>query len=198
MPAAYPEIRLALTRRLEEARISKDIAMRWLGRTSLSVLVWLAAALTVAGGVPHFACRCPDGRTKPICLGSAKANNCGCCCDGKCCATEGAARSNNRSSEKRGPAASCCGHQKQPAVGAPGKSQPLLAAASCTRTLVQTTTITVQPPQRVFADRPMVGELLGVQSVLLEERLTLPSVRGHEGPRPPPINLLTTLQHLLI
>ena len=58
--------------------------MRTIGRTALTGLVWLTAAMTLVAGLPHFDCRCPSGQVKPFCLATASKKT-GCCCGGACC-----------------------------------------------------------------------------------------------------------------
>jgi hypothetical protein len=53
-------------------------------RIGLALLVGLTAIATVIAGMPHFVCRCPDGRVKPICF-SLSSGAAGCCCGGACC-----------------------------------------------------------------------------------------------------------------
>jgi len=47
--------------------------------------VWLTAAMTVAAGMPHFVCRCPDRRAGQLAAGD-ESKQAGCCCGGcGCC-----------------------------------------------------------------------------------------------------------------
>jgi hypothetical protein len=184
--------------------------MRWLRRTSLSVLVWLAAAMTVLAGVPHCSCRCPDGRVKPFCFGST-AKKGGCCCDGECCCAKAgtACCCKKSASEPQGATAlccgqqgeaagSCCGHHDQPAPNIPAKDEPALTGSCCTRTLAQPEVFTFLSPKRFVVKDVTLQALHVVQHVPLWDAPTEPRAFRQEHQRPPPTDLLTTLQRLLI
>jgi hypothetical protein len=59
--------------------------MTILGRRILAGLTALAALLTPVRGLPHFVCRCPDGRLKPFCLSFFSTQRSACCCGRACC-----------------------------------------------------------------------------------------------------------------
>src|SRR5438874_13612654 len=98
--------------------------------------IWLTALMTLVAGMPHFACRCPDGPVKPFCLGPTSGTS-GCCCSG----TSGLSRQGTCCRYTQSPrgadqlqARSCCQHQARQSNGSPGK-QPEVGSRGCTRTL---------------------------------------------------------------
>ncbi|SRR5579885_1284667 len=201
---------MALICRGKGARMTIGVIMRWLRRTSVSLLVWLAAAMTVVAGVPHASCRCPDGRIKPFCSGST-AKKGGCCCDGECCCGKAgtACCCKKSDSEPQGAPASCCGqqdepagschgHHDQPAPNAPATAQPSLTGSCCTITLAQPEASTFLSPERVVVKDVTLGALLAVRLAPLGAAPTEPWSFRHEHQRPPPTDLVTTLQRLLI
>jgi hypothetical protein len=172
--------------------------MRWLRKTCLTALVWLAAAMTVVAGVPHFTCHCPDGRVKTVCLGSTTAQKGVCCCDGACCGEKAESACCKKSGSDSRTAAGCCGHHGESAPNAPAKAQPSLAVPCCTRTLVQPEVSTFLSSERVVVKDVTLGALLGVQHAPLWTAPTEPCAFRQDHQRPPPTDLLTTLQRLLI
>jgi hypothetical protein len=184
--------------------------MRWLRRTSLCVLAWLAAVMTVVAGVPHPSCRCPDGRVKPFCFGST-AQKGGCCCAGKCCgAMAGTASCCKSGASKRQeiaascdgheaePAGLCCRHQKRAASRTKAQDRLALTRTCCTRTLDQLQGSAFTAPKRLIVSDVTDGAPLAAQSDFVWDRPTESLAFRQDYQRPPPTDLLTTLQRLLI
>ncbi len=199
--------RVALTGRTKGGRMTAGVAMRWLRRTSVSVLVWLAVAMTVVAGVPHSSCRCPDGRIKPFCSGSTGKKG-GCCCDGECCCAKAGTACCCKKSDSEEPQGatgsccgqrgSCCGHHGQSATNAPANVLPAVTGSCCTRTLVQPEVSTFLSPERMVVKDVALGALLAVPLAPLWDAPSEPWAFRQEHQRPPPTDLLTTLQRLLI
>jgi hypothetical protein len=171
--------------------------MRWLRRTCLFALVWLAAAMTVVAGVPHFTCRCPDGRVKPVCLGATTAKKGGCCCGGACCGKKAKAACCKKS-DSDAQTAGCCGHHDGPAPNTPAKPQPALTGSCCTRTLVQPQVSTPLHPEKRVLEDVALGAFLAHQPTPVWDAPTEPCGFRHAHQRPPPTDLLTALHRLLI
>jgi hypothetical protein len=154
--------------------------------------------MTVVAGVPHFTCHCPDGRVKPVCLGSTTAEKAVCCCDGACCGKKAESACCKKSDSDSQTAAGCCGHHGEPAPNATAKTEPALTASCCTRTLVQPEVATARHPERLVVKDVSLGAFLVLQPAPVCDPPTGPCGYRHEHQRPPPTDLLTALQRLLI
>lgn len=92
-----------------------------LHRLAFASVIWLTAASTLFGSVPHIECRCPNGRLKLICLASWRDP--AACCDSDCSEPARAA-----------PAPSgdgCCCKRAAP-MAVKGQARPSLAFTSST------------------------------------------------------------------
>jgi hypothetical protein len=167
-------------------------------KSLLSVLVWLAAAMSVAAGMPHSTCRCPDGHVKLFCSGSAGKGR-GCCCDRACCGKGVGATCCCRKARAgtRGVTASCCGAYGQ-AAEAPSSPGPAFTGACCKRTLVQSKASTFRHLERFAFQDTTPGALLHLHHAPAWDTPAEPCRFRPEHQRPPPTDLLATLQHLLI
>jgi hypothetical protein len=144
----------------------------WIGH------IWLTALMTLVAGVPHFACRCPDGRVKPFCMGTPSAKS-GCCCRGTCCSpSEGGT--------------CCCGTRSR----IPG---PEVGRSNCTKTLAPSVLLTVGHGKTTLANPLTVGAL-PAQAVSVLSLTTMvgarPAWQAHQIA--PPTDLITVLQRLVI
>jgi hypothetical protein len=170
--------------------------MYQLRRLSLAVLVWLTAAMTLVASTPHFSCRCPDGRVKPFCFGlpSKKAM---CCCNGSCCAPD-VECGKTCCSNQNAPARSCCcqhtgqGHAKSANTGT------FARAACCTKTLVPQESRSLSRPESKVAKDLSFGALLTAEAKPRQSFVTAIHRLRQDHERPPPTDLVVTLQHFLI
>jgi hypothetical protein len=216
-----------LTLRGEQGRMSAGEQMRWLRRASLTLLVWLTAAMTLVAGTPHFTCRCPNGRVKPFCFGTAFQKS-GCCCNGECCCTKAATdcpcgKTSDPDAqpvisscccakgapEPQGATASCCGQQDDsaasccgahgdPLPNVPAKSDGSVSGSCCTTRLVQPELSTPQSPEKPVLKGATLAELLALQPPGILAAPTEPCYFWQVHQRPPPTDLVIALQHFLI
>ncbi len=166
--------------------------MRRLRRTSLSALIWLTAAMTVAAGAPNFTCRCPNGQVKPFCFGSAGGKR-GCCCDGACCGTAAGAAGQPEAAK-----APCCGHREKTTGNVSTKSESRLTSTCCAKTLVGP-----EAPAAPSTEKPVLKDavtLVALPALPLANRAEPngPSYDRQEHRSPPPTDRVITLRHLLI
>lgn len=168
--------------------------MARLRRTTLAVLVWLTAVMTLVAGAPRLVCRCPDGHTKPFCFGFTSEKS-SCCCGGSCCSKEGG---------------SCCCHNSETvSVGEdrPGCRQPSesphdaetqVGHTCCSKTLVHPEGFLLTTAKVSGGSDLTSGPLVASQ---LEVAISVPSDSSQilwHGHRLPPPDLIITLQHLTI
>ncbi len=169
------------------------VGTAWVGRVCLAALVLLA-------NVPHFVCRCPDGRVKSFCLGSP-AGDSGCCCGGKgCCADTRAggcchSRAPARATSHR--PAPCCAtaHQsQQPQPQAP----PCQGSGGCTRTVAPAENYT--PTKSPCVPRPdlALAAVPPASPAPVDAPEGSPQARRTRSCLSPPPDLVKLLQHLLI
>ncbi len=172
-------------------------------QTALVAQVWVTAVMTLVAGLPHFDCRCPDGRVKPFCLSFAFETS-GCCCSGTCCSpTEESA---NRSGYGTTPArqakkAPCCSRHRGPETSElPSANGCRAGGSGCVRTLTQPQDVACAPSQAT--GRADVAALVAVPASVSFVH-ALPAA-AHNQPSwethslAPPVDLVTVLQHLLI
>jgi hypothetical protein len=182
-------------------RMTVGELMRWLRKTFLSALVWLTAATTLVAGAPHFTCRCPDGRVKLFCLGSAFKKS-GCCCNGECCCAKAgtACRCTKTSAPDPKPvkASCCCGRHGEPAPKVRAQTGGSFTASCCTKTLVQPDLSTFQYPEEPALKDATLAVLLAPQPPVIGAAPSEPCFFRLEHQRPPPTDLVIALQHFLI
>src|SRR5713226_5659762 len=71
-------------------------------------VVWSLMASTLATGLPHITCLCPNGNRKEFCFGIA-SNHGGCCCDnGICCSKVDGRCCDEPSRPTAQPSEQCC------------------------------------------------------------------------------------------
>ena len=164
----------------------------WIGQA------WLTAAMTLVSGIPHFACRCPDGDFKPFCIGTVSATS-GCCCNSNCCSSADGSccRAQSQIAADQVQAQSCCRHQSRQSSNSPGKQQAI-KAGSCAKAPASS-------GARISQSKTILGKELTAQAFSAPQYvivLGLQTMTGHSSWQshqlPPPTDLVTTLQHLLI
>jgi hypothetical protein len=94
--------------------------------------------------------------------------------------------------------AGCCGHHAQLTPKAPAKAERVLSGTCCTRTLVQPEASKPPRLERPVFEDVTLGTFLGLQHTPFGDGPTTPRAFRPEHQRPPPTDLLTALQRLLI
>jgi hypothetical protein len=179
--------------------------MLWLRKTSLTGLVWLTATMTVVAGMPHFLCQCSTSNAKDA-SPSAPAGSCCCCSGGPC-----------RMSD-----AGCC-HAGKGASFSTGVSPALqvkkdfsfsqvqrrdshllgsgsVAQRACRGTLVELEVLVSRQGESAVDPGLAFAPLLSAQTLFVNSP---PPVAPNPTSWPvhwsaPPLDLVTTLQHLTI
>jgi hypothetical protein len=166
--------------------------------------VWVTAAALLVAGLPHYRCRCPDGRIKLFCPGPAERATL--CCGAGCCPApaQEARRCRSSSPEAAHPVeASCCGH-RAPAEQAldPPASDSRVERPGCQKTLAQADFVAVTPAPAAPTNNAAAG--LFLLSATLAPLVSLPTGEAPGRPSwerdrlPPPTDLIIAHQHLLI
>ena len=168
--------------------------MCWLRRTCLTGLVWLTAGMTPLAGMSHLTCRCPNGRVKPFCFGLA-TNESGCCCGGECCTT---AKPACPSARKAQVLTRCCCQQQRAARAALANDCGCFTATCCTKTRVGPKASVVSYGEKPVPEGPTVQAVLASQPMVSSAVPSAPCRFRREHQRPPPTDLVITLQHFLI
>jgi hypothetical protein len=167
------------------------------GRTNRAALVWLTALMTLITSLPHFDCRCPNGRVKRFCLGLTCRT---CCCAGACCPAAQAGRRLSVSTPSSSPGGSCprC-HKSQAAEGKFAADEPAVGRTGCVRTLIESALVATGEG-RTDTDPVPVAEFLPSQPALasLATASGLRRSTYQPGDSPPPTDLVILLRHLLI
>jgi hypothetical protein len=147
---------------------------------------WILAVLTLAGGLPHRQCVCPDGKVKWFCVRPADEA----CCNSACCAA-------GRDARDAPPAAarSCCSHQPQrPARGR------MVQATPCRKTWVPSSVV-VDKPTREAGPAKNTQEPSLLAAIPTDTGAVPDGVceRGRPANRaPPPSDPLILFQRLLL
>jgi hypothetical protein len=173
--------------------------MAFVGKSAWISFIWLTGVMTLVAGMPHFACHCPDGRVKPLCLGSVSEPS-GCCCGGACCSSFAGRSDPSWMAPGQFHTRSCCQHQQRQANASSGQQQAV-GPQSCTR-IVASCEISLVPSRGKLE----VGKDLTASACLLlsaMESACPPAVahgvyawQSHQVA--PPTDLTTTLQRFLI
>jgi hypothetical protein len=155
--------------------------------------------MTLVAGTPRFACQCPNGRVKLFCLGEL-AKKSGCCCDGECCTkTHSVCTIENSSTRETEASTSCCCCQHHgTARAALANDSGCFTDACCTKSFHRPE-VSVIPS----SEKPVLLDA-ALQALLASQPMVFPAVpwessgfrREHQ--RPPPTDLVITLQHFLI
>jgi hypothetical protein len=158
---------------LESKMMSSLGSIAWIGH------IWLTALMTLVAGVPHFACRCPDGQVKPFCMGTPSSKS-RCCCRGTCCSPiEGGT--------------CCCAAQSRTAG-------PEVGHSNCTKTLAPSVLLTVGHGRTTIAKPLTAGALVAAQAASVVSLTTMARARSawQAHQIAPPSDLITVLQRLVI
>jgi hypothetical protein len=169
----------------------------WIGH------IWLTALMTLVAGMPHFACRCPDGNVKPVCMGTLSAKS-GCCCSGTCCSSfEGdtccCGAQSRIAADQVQTGFQCCQHQDRQTKESRG-NRPEVGHNSCTKTLAPSVLLTVSHGKTTIAKPLTDGALLPAQAVTVLSLTTMVGARSawQAHQIAPPTDLVTALQRFLI
>ena len=173
--------------------------MCWLRRTSLTVLIWLTAAMTLVAGTPRFTCLCPNGRVKLFCLGGI-AKRSGCCCDGECCTKSDSVCPTEKTSTRQQVASTscCCCQHHGAARAALANDSGCFNGACCTRSLYRPEVSVITSPEKPVLKDVALQALLATQPFLSPKVPSEACCFGREHQRPPPTDFVITLQHFLI
>jgi hypothetical protein len=158
-------------------------------------MIWLTAVMTLIAGLPHFDCRCPDGRLKRYCLSLFFKN--GCCCNGACCLVP---RKTPPALGKKAEKACCpCCNARRPLPGDAPPRWGNVRTAGCQKSLIEAAPATPS------------GREAAAPQVAAHPLLTVPPpgfAHGADGTgddlradwhhrRPPPDRIII-LQHFLV
>ena len=164
----------------------------WIGQA------WLTAAMTLVSGIPHFACRCPDGDFKPFCIGAVSATS-GCCCNSNCCSSADGSccRAHGRRAADQIQAQSCCRHQSRQSSNSPGNQQAI-KAGSCAKAPVSSG-VSISHSKTTLGKELTARAFPAPQDVAVLDLQTMTGCSSWQAHQlPPPTDLVTTLQHFLI
>jgi hypothetical protein len=152
--------------------------------------------MTAVASTPHFTCRCPDGHIKQFCLGSIFQQDAS-CCGRECCA---AARDVAGERDTGAPGESCpyCnGHTRRPAPSRTAH-EASFTGTCCTKTLAAPKAATPSHgPARAGKDMT-VAALVPAHAELSRSSPCEPTLFRADHQRPPPTDLITSLQRLVI
>jgi hypothetical protein len=169
--------------------------MRSVRRLVSAGQVWLAAALTLFAGMPQFSCLCPGGGIKPA--SAAVVHESGCCAGCSCC--QGRARHDVPSTAGH----SCCArHHSRGSASPLASSSHCLTSTGCIRVIHRPDVALVAPSDSTSRHGPDAESLPLALTAGTPEAATsgasaaLAWDTGHSWP--PPQDLLSLLQHLLI
>jgi hypothetical protein len=162
--------------------------------------VWLAAVMTLAAGVPHFRCRCPDGNLKLFCL-NASSEGSDCCCHGSCCTASTASESSKCATEAETNHSECCGQQDQPqTTTVPGRDCKA-ECAGCQRSLAPAEPAILGTTKRTAGED--VTARLVARTTETSPSACVPAFRSYPliwqlSSIPPPTDLVIAFQHFVI
>lgn len=174
--------------------------MYLLGGTLTKLVATLTALMTVTAGLPLSQCRCPDGRIKLFCQGTASSES-GCCCASSC-SSGGAARPCCCGGKKTAPSQPkatgkrpCCAHAREESKKSPEHrgTQLVVKASCCVKTVV------AQAPafsaEKTSVSVHFSGDLLAFWQPVAIPQLVISATRAARPPpssllEPPDINLL--------
>jgi hypothetical protein len=176
--------------------------MKFLARTVWVSQVLLTAAMLLFTGLPHSLCRCPDGRIKLFCLGSASSAT-ACCCAGACCSSssgQGCCAGGTVASAQPASKGSCCHGAPEQHDRRSGPGSPQVSPPGCQKTLVHSDLLAVPTLKPEVGQHTPVAQFLPPLLSFLP--FSPPSV-GLAGcwsyeRLPPPTDKVITLQHFLI
>jgi hypothetical protein len=154
-------------------------------RYALVALVWLTAVTTVIGGTPRLSCLCPNGETKPLCLGTLTPSTSSCCCGGACCSAEPIPTA--------AAASPCCSH------AAPAGEEAGVESACCEQQLIEAD-VQAAPEKAGGVSKHSLNPvwLPLAESIASVANQLQSSARGFIPPAVPPPDRVVVFQHLLI
>ncbi len=169
--------------------------MHRLRKLSLTLLVWLTAAMTVVAGTHHLTCTCPDGRANSDRVASTEKKT-GCCCCGRCCG-HAAESGINTHPGRHLPRKTCCGDHAKKAVRS-AQADRLVRSSCCTKVPASSDPAVPSAsdgglPKSVTFGLPTAA---GASPSRHAARVGRCRRQGHE--RPPPTDRVIVLQHFLI
>jgi hypothetical protein len=174
--------------------------MSGLKRRMRGGLALITTAMAVVTGLPHYHCRCPDGRVKLFCLGFPLAS--GCCC-GSSCSKSGQPTPSASEGECQAGLAhqSCCLVTEQSEQGADRPGVPATAEGgngACVKTLAPPSVVGSNG-ERCLGDRLAVVSFASPDIIDTEApHPTRCAVRVWSPPPVPPPDLVTVLHRLVI
>lgn len=158
-------------------------------RFSLTLLVWLTAAMTLVAGVPRFTCQCPDGRVKPDRFGSSDQKT-DCRCGGNCC---------GKSSGKQAVTTTCCRQRTTDKAVKPRNTESVFSGGCCIKPTGQPSPATLSASSGTHIAKGAASVLLPNSDWLSSQHLFAAQCRQpQDHKRPPPTDLVIALQHYLI
>lgn len=172
--------------------------MRRLRKLTGLFIVLATATSTLLASTPHYDCLCPDGSIRRFCFRSASGEE-SCCGVASCCSKE--------SSSDEQPKPSCCGKQSKPKIkgtsfaGQSPRSkavnEPSFRGTCCQRILA------VPEAQASFRTPEVVDQTPFVLLAVADAEYLFPTTIQCQliwqiHTLPPPTDLVTTLQRLVI
>ena len=175
--------------------------MRLVHRTFLPLLVWLTATATLLAGIPHFTCRCPNGRVKPFCFGSASKQSC-CCGDKSCCSAESDRCCCHGGKEQAGLSTRSLGNQSGLiSTGCRRVHHAEIQPSRCAKTPAQLQVLSAEnsrvPDSKDTLVRPHFPLISPAVEAVGSPRSRKPCAFWSDG-TPPPLDLVIALRHLVI
>lgn len=161
--------------------------------------------MTLVAGTPHFDCRCPNGNVKPFCL-TFLTGKTGCCCEGSCCSEfpgeEVETFAAHDSPSVIAPKETCCcckAHQEK--AGDESRTASRFGKACCQKSLAVMAVAVLEPSVKVSVQDLTAHLFVPAPEAMMEHDGfgscdCLSAYHYHWIP--PPIDLVTVLQHFLI
>jgi hypothetical protein len=168
------------------------------GRILQNGAVVVTAIMTLIAGSPHFDCLCPSGRFKSFCFAFFFSPSGSCCSHEGCCPE----LQPDRDSQAPPEGSCCCCHAKaHPSSDTTSQTNAQLGQTGCQKTLLGAKAATLSLGGQAAAVKLFLNLLVAV----LPYALPNPVIPTHDVGRgeginglPPPTDLVTVLQQLLI
>ncbi len=166
-----------------------ESSMNRMKRLAALLVVWLTAVSTLLAEMPRFRCLCPDGQVKQVCAAVAlEKGGCGCCSNG-CC--------RHTSARKAPPERSCCAHKVVGSSTTRTSKHTQADRACCTRTPAPGQAREARPIESSFQPDQLQAAM-DVNPAFRPASTTHWAALHWPFPADPPVDLVTTLGHLLI
>jgi hypothetical protein len=183
------------------AIMARGGAMSHIGSRIMVGLVCGAALMTPVSGMPHFCCRCPNGRVKSFCLGlSFKSTGC-CCGGGSCCSGSPTAKSCccRKHAACRAPKEDSRNPSVLPGTTFVRRSHCSPAEAVCVKTLTAAALLAPSADKRTAVSPLQSADLptLPARAYFLDVRAPDQRLRLAHSPAPP-ADRVTLLRRLVI